>query len=133
TRVFHYDMMRTNAFGGSGSRGQSQGNRNGQHDLLHGKLPDWRGLWRIPPPKDVTAITKECFCRGVPRIRRRESRSIRPVEQLDSEPAGTRTQDPVIKSHVLYRLSYGLSKNNVSANAARRIVACVGAGATRGQ
>jgi hypothetical protein len=24
------------------------------------------------------------------------------------EPAGTRTQDPVIKSHVLYRLSYGL-------------------------
>jgi hypothetical protein len=26
------------------------------------------------------------------------------------EPAGTRTQDPVIKSHVLYRLSYGLSR-----------------------
>ena len=26
------------------------------------------------------------------------------------EPAGTRTQDPVIKSHVLYRLSYGLAK-----------------------
>ena len=24
------------------------------------------------------------------------------------EPAGTRTQDPVIKSHVLYRLSYRL-------------------------
>ncbi len=27
----------------------------------------------------------------------------------DGEPAGTRTQDPVIKSHVLYRLSYGLT------------------------
>jgi hypothetical protein len=26
------------------------------------------------------------------------------------EPAGTRTQDPVIKSHVLYRLSYGLTR-----------------------
>ena len=89
TRVFHYDVMRTNAFGGSGSRGQSQGNRNGQHDLLHGKLQDWPELWRIPPPKDVTAITKERFCRGAPRIRCRESRSIRPVEQLDGEPAGS--------------------------------------------
>ncbi len=28
---------------------------------------------------------------------------------LFGEPAGTRTQDPVIKSHVLYRLSYGLA------------------------
>ena len=27
---------------------------------------------------------------------------------VDGEPAGTRTQDPVIKSHVLYRLSYRL-------------------------
>ena len=27
----------------------------------------------------------------------------------DGEPAGTRTQDPVIKSHVLYRLSYALA------------------------
>jgi hypothetical protein len=27
---------------------------------------------------------------------------------LNGEPAGTRTQDPMIKSHVLYRLSYGL-------------------------
>ena len=27
---------------------------------------------------------------------------------LRSEPAGTRTQDPLIKSQVLYRLSYGL-------------------------
>ena len=26
-----------------------------------------------------------------------------------NEPAGTRTQDPMIKSHVLYRLSYGLA------------------------
>ncbi|MEA2923731.1 MAG: hypothetical protein QOD25_853, partial [Alphaproteobacteria bacterium] len=24
------------------------------------------------------------------------------------EPGGTRTRDPMIKSHVLYRLSYGL-------------------------
>ena len=29
--------------------------------------------------------------------------------ERNGEPAGTRTQDPVIKSHVLYRLSYGLS------------------------
>ena len=27
---------------------------------------------------------------------------------LDGEPGGTRTRDPMIKSHVLYRLSYGL-------------------------
>ena len=26
----------------------------------------------------------------------------------DGEPGGTRTRDPMIKSHVLYRLSYGL-------------------------
>jgi hypothetical protein len=30
------------------------------------------------------------------------------VIDFNGEPAGTRTQDPVIKSHVLYRLSYGL-------------------------
>jgi hypothetical protein len=32
------------------------------------------------------------------------------------EPGGTRTRDPMIKSHVLYRLSYGLSLhfNNVA-------------------
>jgi hypothetical protein len=29
-------------------------------------------------------------------------------DEFIGEPAGTRTQDPVIKSHVLYRLSYGL-------------------------
>ncbi len=28
---------------------------------------------------------------------------------LRGEPAGDRTRDPVIKSHVLYRLSYGLA------------------------
>jgi hypothetical protein len=27
---------------------------------------------------------------------------------LSGEPAGIRTQDPMIKSHVLYQLSYGL-------------------------
>jgi hypothetical protein len=32
-----------------------------------------------------------------------------PGVPLNGEPAGTRTQDPVIKSHVLCRLSYGLS------------------------
>jgi hypothetical protein len=31
------------------------------------------------------------------------------VEWLSGERAGARTQDPVIKSHVLYRLSYALA------------------------
>ncbi len=28
--------------------------------------------------------------------------------EMFGEPAGIRTQDPMIKSHVLYQLSYGL-------------------------
>ena len=28
---------------------------------------------------------------------------------LHGEPGGTRTHDPMIKSHVLYQLSYGLA------------------------
>lgn len=33
---------------------------------------------------------------------------------LKSEPAGARTQDPVIKSHMLYQLSYRPSKEEIS-------------------
>src|SRR4249919_1076717 len=52
------------------------------------------------------------------------------------EPGGTRTRDPMIKSHVLYLLSYGLlQKDNAasrahegSVNARARVRACVGGG-----
>jgi hypothetical protein len=33
---------------------------------------------------------------------------IKVPENDGGEPGGTRTRDPMIKSHVLYRLSYGL-------------------------
>ncbi len=33
------------------------------------------------------------------------------MPSLRSEPAGARTQDPVIKSHMLYQLSYRPVKN----------------------
>ena len=45
-------------------------------------------------------------------------RSVTHISGLDNlmigEPAGTRTQDPVIKSHVLYRLSYGLGARSIA-------------------
>ena len=43
------------------------------------------------------------------------------------EPGGTRTRDPMIKSHVLYRLSYGLVRNEVDDGRARSD-RCVGGG-----
>ena len=34
------------------------------------------------------------------------------IKIKNGAPTGTRTQDPMIKSHLLYRLSYGCIQNN---------------------
>ncbi len=48
------------------------------------------------------------------------------------EPGGTRTRDPMIKSHVLYRLSYGLLQKDPAFRQcwrrSMRVGACVGGG-----
>ncbi len=49
--------------------------------------------WRYPQRYPVVQSYRQCMHQ---------------VLDLFGEPAGTRTQDPVIKSHVLYRLSYRL-------------------------
>jgi hypothetical protein len=51
--------------------------------------------------REVTAVTKLRFfgASGAEILKRQD---------FFGERAGTRTQDPVIKSHVLYRLSYAL-------------------------
>jgi hypothetical protein len=62
---------------------------------------------------------------SVPKIIFRESQN--DLYDQCGEPGGTRTRDPMIKSHVLYRLSYGLVREGQCASAARkRRALCVG-------
>lgn len=75
----------------------------------------------LEPKKLVTIPGRafRCLSRSNPAIEQRDDRVVQRTSRLrrwasgrmpaDGEPAGTRTQDPVIKSHVLYRLSYGLA------------------------
>jgi hypothetical protein len=48
-----------------------------------------------------------------------DPRDFREVIDILGEPAGTRTQDHLIKSQVLYQLSYGLAGAGVEARAGR--------------
>ena len=45
--------------------------------------------------------------------RESEHVEVRDVDRLYGERGGTRTLDPMIKSHVLYRLSYALTRGAV--------------------
>jgi hypothetical protein len=41
--------------------------------------------------------------------RQQSCRMLLPKNQLTSDPAGARTQDPLLKREMLYQLSYGVS------------------------
>ena len=79
------------------------------------RLQAWGGSRRSLPKGPMARL-------GHWKGQRRESPALladRPLSRAHGEPAGTRTQDPKIKSLVLYQLSYGLASPRRRPNAGR--------------
>ena len=55
-----------------------------------------------PPPQDGESTNSSTWP---------ETKKVKQLLNFFSDPAGIRTQDPIIKSDVLYQLSYGVIKN----------------------
>jgi hypothetical protein len=71
-------------------------------------ITEWRA-WRASAGGAAVARRTVCSPTTTSKLIRRSPISLKSI----GEPAGTRTQDPMIKSHVLYRLSYGLGAHSI--------------------
>ena len=56
-----------------------------------------------PPPQDGESTNSSTWPK---------TKKVKRLLNFFSDPAGIRTQDPIIKSDVLYQLSYGVFKNH---------------------